>query len=128
MNSLVPPRRLERSSTDRVLVGVCGGLAQYLNLDPTLVRILTVVLTVVTGGTPVLLYVVAALLMPERATGAPPYGPSPTGYPTQPPPPAPGPWPYPPTSPDPVWGREGAPWEQPPERPDGPPASAGPRG
>lgn len=117
-----PPRKLERLSTDRVLAGVCSGVARYLNLDPTLVRVLTAVLTVLTGGTPVLLYLVAYFLMPEENRVGP--LPGMPGHPT-PPPPAPGPWPRPPAGTDPVWGREGAPWEQPdaaePTRPDFPP-------
>ena len=121
-----PPRRLERSSTDRVLTGVCGGVAHYLNLDPTLVRVLTAVLTVVTGGTPILLYLVAFFLMPEeRRVGPPAATPGRPGFPT-PPAPAPGPWPHPPAGNDPIWGREGAPWEQPtataPASPTPPPA------
>ena len=34
------PRKLTRSTTDRKLAGVCGGLAQYLNVDPTVIRII----------------------------------------------------------------------------------------
>lgn len=45
-----PPKRLTRSRDDKVLAGVCGGLARYANLDPALVRILAVVLTLLTGG------------------------------------------------------------------------------
>lgn len=133
MSSYPPPprpRRLERSSSDRVIGGVCAGVANYANLDPTLVRVLTAVLTVVTGGTPVVLYLVALFLMPEDRRVGPP--PAPTGYPT--PPPAPGSWPHPPAGTDPIWGREGAPWEQPhapeppapPAAPFSPPAPAEP--
>lgn len=108
-----PPRKLERSSSDRVVAGVCGGVGRYLNVDPTMVRVLTAVLTVLTGGVPVLLYLVALFLMPEERRVGPPMGvPGQPGYPT-PPPAAPGPWPRPPAGDDPIWGREGAPWEQP---------------
>jgi phage shock protein PspC (stress-responsive transcriptional regulator) len=41
-----PARRLYRSRTDRKLAGVCGGLAQYVNMDPTVIRVVFVVLAV----------------------------------------------------------------------------------
>ncbi|MBQ3671084.1 MAG: PspC domain-containing protein [Treponema sp.] len=53
-----------RKSTDRKLCGVCGGIAEYLDIDPTIVRILWVVL-VLFGGTGILLYIILALLMPN---------------------------------------------------------------
>ena len=43
-------RKLYRSKTDRVLAGVCGGLAQYFNLDATLIRVLFVLLAVLGGS------------------------------------------------------------------------------
>jgi phage shock protein PspC (stress-responsive transcriptional regulator) len=59
-------RRLVRPYDDRVISGVCAGVARYLNLDPTLVRILTVLLVVVGFFTPVVVYLAAWLLMPEE--------------------------------------------------------------
>ena len=53
-----PPRRLERSKSNRILGGVCAGVANYLNMDPTLVRVLTVVISLFTG-VPVILYIIA---------------------------------------------------------------------
>ena len=50
-------RRLTRSTTDRKIAGVCGGLAEYIGTDPTLVRILWV-LAVVAGGFGFLAYVI----------------------------------------------------------------------
>ena len=99
-----PSKRLTRSRDDRVIAGVCGGLARYLNVDASLVRILTVVLTVLVSGLPLLLYIVAVFVVPEDdAVPAPPPPRQPDWPPATPaPPPA-----------DPVWGRDGAPWEQP---------------
>jgi signal transduction histidine kinase/phage shock protein PspC (stress-responsive transcriptional regulator) len=57
-------RRLRRSRTDRILGGVCGGLARATGLDPLVVRVAVVALTVA-GGTGALLYVLAWLLLPE---------------------------------------------------------------
>ncbi|HEY8965974.1 MAG TPA: PspC domain-containing protein [Candidatus Methylacidiphilales bacterium] len=56
------PKRL-RKSTDKMIFGVCGGLAHYFSVDPTLVRVLWVLL-VLLGGTGILLYLILALVMP----------------------------------------------------------------
>ena len=57
-------QELRRSTDDRMLAGVAGGLARYLDVDATLVRIAFVVLTVV-GGAGVPLYLASWLLIPE---------------------------------------------------------------
>ncbi|MEX2601732.1 MAG: PspC domain-containing protein [Balneolaceae bacterium] len=57
--------RLKKSRTNKMITGVCGGLAEYLGWDATLVRILYVVLILVFWGTPVLLYFILALIMPD---------------------------------------------------------------
>ena len=61
-------QELRRSTEDRMLAGVAGGLARYLDVDATLVRIAFVVLTVV-GGAGVPLYLAAWLLIPEDGAG-----------------------------------------------------------
>ena len=58
-------RRLERSSSDRMLTGVCGGLGRYFDLNPTVFRVGFVVLTLL-GGAGVLVYLAAALVMPAE--------------------------------------------------------------
>lgn len=58
------PKRLLRSTTNKVIAGVCGGLGDYFNIDPTILRILFVAL-VVWGGSGVLLYIVLWLVIPE---------------------------------------------------------------
>jgi signal transduction histidine kinase len=60
-------RRLSRSSTDRLLGGVCGGLGRAIGIDPLVVRVALVALTVA-GGTGALIYVLAWLLLPEDGT------------------------------------------------------------
>ena len=60
------PKRLVRTRDDRWIAGVCGGVARYTGLDPTLVRLLTVVLTVLGFGSLVVAYIVAWVLMPEE--------------------------------------------------------------
>jgi phage shock protein C len=60
-------KRLTRLATDRMLFGVCSGIAHYLNVDPVLVRLTFVIAAVLTNGAGVLLYILLALLMPEDA-------------------------------------------------------------
>jgi len=63
------PHQLRRSATSRVLGGVCGGLAEYFGLDPTLVRIIWIALTVFSAGFGgVFLYLIAWLVMPAPLT------------------------------------------------------------
>ena len=57
--------RLRRSSTDRMLGGVCGGLAQSLGADAAMLRVLVVALTLITGGAAALVYLAAWVLAPE---------------------------------------------------------------
>ncbi|MBQ4473784.1 MAG: PspC domain-containing protein [Lachnospiraceae bacterium] len=57
-------KRLTRSKKNKVVAGVCGGLAEYLNVDPTIIR-LAAALFCVMGGSGILLYVIAAIIMPE---------------------------------------------------------------
>jgi phage shock protein PspC (stress-responsive transcriptional regulator) len=64
--STVPARRLTRSRTDRKLAGVCGGLAEYLAVDSTVVRLVSVLLGVVPGAVVggIIAYLVAWIVMP----------------------------------------------------------------
>jgi phage shock protein C len=63
-------KRLTRSRDERMLAGVCGGLAEYLGMDPTIVRLLAVLLGVFSAGTALIAYLIAAIIIPEAATGA----------------------------------------------------------
>ena len=58
-------KRLYRSRKDKRIAGVCGGIADYLAIDPTLVRILWVLLALA-GGPGVLLYIIMAVVIPEE--------------------------------------------------------------
>jgi phage shock protein C len=60
-----PTRKLYRSKTNRQLAGVCGGLAQYFNLDATLVRVLFVLLAVL-GGSGLVLYLAMWIIVPKE--------------------------------------------------------------
>lgn len=65
MNHPDSKRRLYKSRTDRMLDGVCGGIAEFFNLDSTLVRIAWVLLTLL-GGSGIILYVLAMIIMPKN--------------------------------------------------------------
>ena len=56
--------RLERSTSNRVIAGVCGGIAEYLQVDATLVRVFFVVAAIMTAGLGFLAYLVLIVLMP----------------------------------------------------------------
>lgn len=58
-------KRLYRNVNDKMLCGVCSGLADYFNIDPTLVR-LGWILFCALGGSGVLAYVIAAVIIPEN--------------------------------------------------------------
>jgi phage shock protein C len=60
-----PARKLMRSRTHKVIAGVCGGIAEYLDVDPTVVRVLYVAASVFSAVFPGLLaYIILAFLMP----------------------------------------------------------------
>nr|MDT0661156.1 PspC domain-containing protein [Micromonospora sp. DSM 115978] len=80
-----PYRQLRRPVTDRMVAGVCSGLGRYLNVDPTLVRVIFAVAVLMTAGVALLAYPIVWFLMPEEPAGAPAWPDRPTG----PPPPAP---------------------------------------
>lgn len=56
-------KRLCKSSTDKKIFGVCGGLAQFLGIDPTIVRLIWALL-IFCAGTGLLAYIIAALVLP----------------------------------------------------------------
>jgi phage shock protein C len=62
---------LYRSRRDKKISGLCGGLAESMNVDPTLLRLLVAVTTVFTGGTVILIYIVASIIVPKEQ-GTPP--------------------------------------------------------
>ncbi|MFC2054119.1 PspC domain-containing protein [Chloroflexota bacterium] len=67
-------QKLYRSRDDRMIGGVCGGLGEFFDIDPTLIRLLFVLLTIF-GGSGVLVYLVMLLIVPEEpleGTSSPP--------------------------------------------------------
>lgn len=58
-------RKLVRSRTNRMLCGVCGGVGEYLNVDPTIVRLIWLLCSMASCGTGLLVYIIAAIVIPE---------------------------------------------------------------
>jgi len=59
-------KKLYRSKKDKKIAGVCGGIAEYFDVDPTLVRLFTV-LTLLLGGAGVVAYIIAWIVIPENS-------------------------------------------------------------
>ncbi|MBQ8014921.1 MAG: PspC domain-containing protein [Clostridia bacterium] len=59
-------KKLYRSKTDKKLLGVLGGLAKYFNIDATVLRIIYVLLSLFVLGSPIIIYLIAALIIPEE--------------------------------------------------------------
>jgi phage shock protein C len=62
----MPAKKLYRSSKDRILGGICGGIAEYFNADPTIVRLLFVLLLLASFGTAVIGYLIAWIIIPRN--------------------------------------------------------------
>ena len=65
MNDDKNVKELRRSLQNRKICGVCGGLGEYLNMDPTVVRLIWVLICFASCGTGLLAYIIAAVVMPE---------------------------------------------------------------
>ena len=58
-------KRLYKSSTDKKVCGVCGGIANYFDVDPTVIRQIWVIFTLA-GGSGLIAYIIAAIIMPDE--------------------------------------------------------------
>jgi phage shock protein PspC (stress-responsive transcriptional regulator) len=63
--NFMEPKKLYRSTSDKMISGVCGGLANYLNIDATVIRLLWVVLGL-TAGFGIIAYIIAAIIIPSQ--------------------------------------------------------------
>lgn len=61
-------KKLYRSRNNRMICGVCGGLAEYFNIDPTIIRLIIVFLAFSSCGTAVLAYLISAIVIPDVPT------------------------------------------------------------
>ena len=59
--------QLQRSTTNRMIAGVCAGIGEYANMDPTIVRLLAALLFYLTGPGMIVAYIIMALIIPEAA-------------------------------------------------------------
>ena len=64
-------KRLTRVQKDHMLAGVCSGLAQYMDMDPTVIRLIFVLLFFVTGPGILLAYIIMAIVVPNETSGEP---------------------------------------------------------
>ena len=64
------PKRLYRSNTSRMLGGVCGGMGEYFDVDPTVVRVIAVILGLASAGWAVIAYIIGWIIIPEELPGA----------------------------------------------------------
>ena len=61
-------KKLYKSTTNKMLAGVCGGIGEYLNLDPTVIRVIWAIISCF-AGVGLLAYIICALVMPVKPTG-----------------------------------------------------------
>jgi phage shock protein C len=61
-------KRLYRSKKDRILGGVCAGLGEHLDVDPTVIRLIWAVVSVLSIGTGIVIYILAWIIIPEDDT------------------------------------------------------------
>lgn len=65
MKGIATMKKIFKSSTDKKICGVCGGIAKYLSIDATVIRLLWVIITAL-GGAGVVAYIICAIIMPDE--------------------------------------------------------------
>ncbi|MEX2017170.1 MAG: PspC domain-containing protein [Candidatus Pacearchaeota archaeon] len=63
-------KRLYRSKKERIFGGVCGGIAEYLETDPTIIRLIWVLVTILSVGLGLIGYLIAWIIIPEKGKEA----------------------------------------------------------
>ncbi|AXI99695.1 phage shock protein C (PspC) family protein [Cyclonatronum proteinivorum] len=58
--------KLKRSTSDKMLFGVCGGLAKHFDMDSTLIRVIWAIFVLVGWGSPIIIYAIMAMIMPPE--------------------------------------------------------------
>ena len=65
---MMSTKQLYRSKTNKIIAGICGGIGEYANVDPTIIRVFAVFLIIITGLVPGLLtYFIAMFIIPEKS-------------------------------------------------------------
>jgi phage shock protein C len=59
-------KKIFLSETNKKVGGVCGGIGEYFNIDPTLVRLIWIVITLMTMGTGIVAYIIAWVVIPQQ--------------------------------------------------------------
>jgi len=59
-------KRLYRSKKDRMIAGICGGIANYFDADPTIVRLIWAIATLLSVGFGIIVYLIAWIIIPEK--------------------------------------------------------------
>ncbi|MCK4835399.1 MAG: PspC domain-containing protein, partial [Candidatus Aminicenantes bacterium] len=62
-------KRLYRSRKDKMIAGVCGGVSEYFNIDPVIIRVITIILTL-WGGSGIIAYIIAMIIIPQSPENA----------------------------------------------------------
>jgi len=62
----MPKKKLYRNTKDKVIAGVCSGIADHFNTDPVLIRLLWVILTLISFGAGILAYIIAWIIIPKK--------------------------------------------------------------
>lgn len=65
LKEIIMEKRLYKSNSEKKIAGVCGGVAEYLNMDPTIIRLLWVLASLFVGSG-ILAYIIAAFIMPNK--------------------------------------------------------------
>jgi len=58
-------KKLYRSNVNTMICGVCGGIGEYFDIDPTLVRLAWIIISMMSAGSGVLAYIIAAIVIPK---------------------------------------------------------------
>ena len=59
-------KKLYRSKKQRIIAGVCGGIGEYSKIDPTVVRLLWILGTLISFGAGIIAYIIACIIIPEK--------------------------------------------------------------
>lgn len=63
-------KRLYRATSNKMIAGVCSGIAEYFDADPTVIRLIAVLLLITSGPLAVIAYIAAAVIVPEKGKEA----------------------------------------------------------
>ncbi len=59
-------KHLSKSASNKMICGVCGGIGEYFNIDPTVIRLIWAILSICGVGSGLIVYIIAAIIMPEN--------------------------------------------------------------